>query len=167
MKKIIEQLYESELNRVFGFFMFKCSDRATAEDLTSQTFLSAFEQFENANKVIDDHKKYLYGVMKMVWLNYLKQKYSDPLILLEKSDDFDKFQKLDFSNESFLVERLLKYIDRLSDVQSTVIRYRFIEGYSSSDVQKMLGKDANYVKTTQKRALAKLRELVDKERSSK
>ncbi len=34
-------LYDSHVDQVFSYFQRRCGDRATAEELTSETFLSA------------------------------------------------------------------------------------------------------------------------------
>jgi len=167
----VEELYDKHIRTVYGFFMLKTHDRQKAEDLTSEVFVTTLEQLRNKDGYIKDSEKYLYGVMKLTWLQYLRKKYKEPIEYVENVGDFYSYAtgEINAYKDMSLSERAAPFIARLPDSQRTVLELRFIEGLSLAEICKQLGRDMNYVKTTQKRGLASLKRVVmasdDAERS--
>ena len=60
-------------------------------------------------------------------------------------------------------ERLQAAIRRLTEDQAAVVSLRFLEGYSISEVAEMLDKTEGAVKALQYRAVATLRDLLERE----
>ena len=162
----IKHLYDKHLRTVYGFFMVKTMHQQTAEDLTSEVFVTTLEQLQrDAVGHIQDPEKYLYGVMKLTWLTYLRTKYQQPLAYVENIEDFEEFVEtsLQAFNGQPLSERAAPYIARLPEKQRVVLHKRFIEGLSLAEICQALNKDMNYVKTTQKRGMAALKVLIARE----
>jgi RNA polymerase sigma-70 factor (ECF subfamily) len=154
----LEGFYDEYVGKVYKFFYIKCLNKATAEDLTSETFISFIEQ--SKAQAINDHKKYLYGIMRNTWLQFLRDKYRQALTDVENIEDFASYvegniEQFDEARESG--NRLLPYIENLPKKQRDVLVKRLIEEKSISEVAEELGKDKNYVKTTYHRALTTLR----------
>lgn len=160
-------LYETHARTVYGFFMAKTFHTQLAEDLTSEVFVTAFEQFRQPNRNIDDKEKYLYGVMKIVWLQYLRRKYAGAEVAVENIEDFAAYAaaEVQATRERSLIDRALPYIAQLPDRQREVLLLRFRDGLSLGEIAAKLGKNMNYVKTTQKRGLASLKKVVQGELS--
>jgi RNA polymerase sigma-70 factor, ECF subfamily len=160
-------LYEAHVRTVYGFFMAKTFHRELAEDLTSEVFLAAFEQFRQPGRVIDDKEKYLYGVMKLVWLRYLRSKYAGAEIAVENIEDFAAYTtaELQTTKDRSLIDRALPYVLQLPERQREVLLLRFRDGLSLREIAATLDKNMNYVKTTQKRGLASLKRVVQGELS--
>lgn len=156
-------LYENNVKKIYGFFMAKTFNQLLAEDLTSEVFTTAFEQFRDPAKVIEDKQKYLYGIMKMTWLQYLRRKYQVIEDGVEEIDDFSQYAD-DTIHEvagQSLIDRALPYIQQLSATHQAVLLLRFRDGLSLSEICVQLEKNMNYVKTTQKRGLAALKLVVN------
>ena len=160
------ELYETHVRTVYGFFMAKTFHRQLAEDLTSEVFTAAFEQFRNPARQIDDKEKYLYGVMKLIWLQYLRKKYEQPEAAVEYIDDFGAYaqQEVQATRQRSLIDRALPYIEKLPESQRMVLLLRFRDGLAPVQIAVRLGKNMNYVKTTQKRGLASLKRMIEGER---
>jgi len=146
--------------------MAKTFHRQLAEDLTSEVFTTAFEQFGNPERQVVDKEKYLYGVMKLIWLQYLRKKYARPEADIEYIDDFGAYaaQELQETRQRSLIDRALPYIEQLPARQRSVLLLRFRDGLAPVQIAAKLGKNMNYVKTTQRRGLASLKRLVEGER---
>lgn len=159
-------LYEAHVRTVYGFFMAKTFHRELAEDLTSEVFTTLFEQLRLPNN-IENKEKYLYGIMKITWVRYLHSKYAQPEDPVENIEDFAGYvaSELRSARERSLIDRALPYILRLPEHQREVMLLRFRDGLSLSEIATKLGKNMNYVKTTQKRGLASLRAVVQGELS--
>ena len=157
----LAQFYNEYINKVYKFYYIKCLDKHTAEDLTSQTFL-LFVEHVNSGKEIEDNKKYLYGIMRNVWLQFLKKKYEDAISGIENIEDFEDYSvsQTNAYESTSIINRIMPYINKLPPKQRQVIRMRHIEQKSVSEVAISLGKDKNYVKTTQHRGISRLREML-------
>ena len=157
----LKNFYDEHIDKVYKFFYIKALDRHTAEDLTSQTFL-LFVESKNNGKEIEDNKKYLYGIMRNVWLQFLRNKYQEAISGLEQIEDFadysaseiDRFESVPIPN------RILPFIEKLPKKQAKVLSMRLVEQKSVKQIAVILKKDNNYVKTTYRRAILSLREML-------
>lgn len=157
----LEAFYDEHVDKVYKFFYIKCLDRSTAEDLTSDTFTLFIEQAQA--QTIKDNKKYLYGIMRNTWLQFLRKKYQQALTDIENIEDFGDHVEaniIHFDKAETSTNRLLPYIEKLPEKQRLIISKRLLEDMSVSDIASELGKDRNYVKTTYKRGIASLRALL-------
>lgn len=157
----VREAYERYMEPIYAFFAAKLLDKKTAEDLTSETFVTFVKHVKN-NTEIENIRAYLYGIARNVFLLHLRRKYKISEVSYQEFDDFAVYTQavVEKSKSKSLEDRLLPLIDMLPEMQKEIIRMRLIEKCSLSDIVAKLGKDMNYVKTTQKRAIKKLRELV-------
>lgn len=156
----LEQFYSAHVDKIYKYFYIQSLDTHTAEDLTSQTFVAFMERGTTIQR---DKTKYLYGIMRHVWADYLRQKYKQSLQSIEEIEDFeshieslvDRYEKISY------VERAQGYIDCLPEKQRIVAKLRFIEERSVKEVAEILGKTSLYVKTTQHRATRNLKRMLE------
>jgi RNA polymerase sigma-70 factor (ECF subfamily) len=160
----IEDIYDQHAEKVYRFFYIHCFNQSVAEDLTSQTFLNFVEKMHDPGTAIADHKKYLYGVMRNVWTAHLRKKYQQKEVTLETVDDFEDLVTEEVENYSHMSieERAMSFINLLPQKQRAVLALRLIQKRSLKEIASELNKDINYVKTTQKRGIKRLKELLDK-----
>lgn len=162
----MEKIYAAHMRTVYGFFMVKTMDHQIAEDLTSEVFTKTWEQLQNPQHHILNPEKYLYGVMKLTWTQYLRNKYQKPMLYVDNIEEFEPYvqQSIQDFKSKTLAERARPYIEQLPEKQRQVMVKRFIDGASLKDICDQLGKDMNYVKTTQRRGLAALRKMIASEK---
>ncbi|HSH18485.1 MAG TPA: sigma-70 family RNA polymerase sigma factor [Candidatus Saccharimonadales bacterium] len=158
----IADMYDAHVDKVFKFFYIKSFDKALAEDLTSQTFMALCEIMSDPDYAIQDHKKFLYGIMRNQWLMHLRHKYQRPELALEGIEDFEDYVDEEIEDYAGLTvkQRAEVYINQLPDKQRAVVSRRLLEETSIRDIAADIGKDTNYVKTTYKRGLKRMKELV-------
>ncbi len=164
MKKLeqtISDIYAEQLETVYGFFYYKTFDRQLTEDLTSSTFVVFVEKMR-ANPDINKPVGFLYGVMKKVWLRHLQKKYRQVEQYFEDMDDFMSYVADEVETERSVddIARVQAFINKLPQAQRTILHMRLIEQRPLKEICEVTGKDMNYVKTTQRRGLKRLRELV-------
>lgn len=158
----IEQIYQDQVNRVFGFYYAKTLDRNTAEDLTSRTFMTFVEKQADPELVIQNPQAFISGLMRNIWLQYLQEKYRHKEFAFEAIEEIatdidDTIERLE--NEG-LKAYATRFIDQLPDKQRTVLTMRLIENKSLKAICNELDKDMNYVRTTQKRGIRSLKDLI-------
>ncbi|WKZ28204.1 MAG: RNA polymerase sigma factor [Candidatus Dojkabacteria bacterium] len=159
-KQTIEEAFNNNFSKLYKFFLQKSLNKQTAEDLTSETFTRFAEQI-NANSSIEDTKTYLYGIARNVFNEYLRVKYQTSDLDLDTNQIAETID--DYSNRTIndLEDALANCLEKLSRSQSNVLRLRFIERLSPKDIARKLNKNINYFKTTQRRAIASMRALVE------
>ena len=125
---------------------------------------------------IEDYTKFLYGIARNVFLQFLKNKYDDTASSLDENMHSEHSRNRDlepaemFMNEvgkyvqqidekETLEEKALVYIEQLPQAQRRVMKMRFIDKMTLQEICKTLGRDMNYVKTTQRRGLRGLEKL--------
>lgn len=166
----IEEAYDAYADVVYRFFYVKCLDKATAQDLTSQTFMVLVERMHDlqdgqdrpGSQPIGDIKKFVYGIMRNIWLMHLRKKYQRNEQAIEDIEDFPAYvddEIADYTEQS-PKQRAEVFINQLPDRQRAVVAMRLLEEQSIKQIAVNLDKDTNYVKTTYKRGLKRLRELV-------
>lgn len=159
-------LYKENVTALYKYFYYKTLSRSDAEDLTSETFLQ-FTKAIIAQKDIYDPTKYLYGVAKNVFLAFLKKKYTE--------DELTHILKLLHEREAAIViteyvatvdalptleERAKYFINQLPQKQKELVTLRLIDKLTPTEISQRIGKDNNYVKTTLKRGMKSLKQVI-------
>lgn len=157
----LEDLYKLHAAKVYSFFYLQSGNQQTAEDLTSQTFTILVEKMAGHGQPIDDPKKFLYGVMRNVWLMHLRKIYRQNEEAVESVDNFETYvsNEVDAKTTAELKRRAETFINRLPRQQKRVMELRLLQEMSIKEIAHHLGKDRNYVKTTYKRGLKRLKAL--------
>lgn len=161
----IEKIYEMHFDRVYKFFYYRVLSQEIAEDLTSSTFLTLVEILkQSGTKKIEDPNKIIYGIAKNIFLQYLKKKYRSEIpfsIMGENFEEFTPEREVEVKTGKTPEEKIKKYIEMLPDRQQEVARLRLLEKMNLKAIAVKLGKNMNYVKVTQRRALRNLKILVE------
>lgn len=166
-KKVLLDTYNKEINKLYSFFYYKVLSKDIAEDLTSETFVTFANILASSNqKEIENYTSFLYGIAKNIFIKYLQKKYKSELPFSYFGDDFENyvesFTQKERSSNNF-EEQLLKYLPFIPAKQAAVLELRFIQKMSLLEICLKLGKNMNYVKTTQKRGFKSLKALIEKD----
>lgn len=162
-QKQFEKFYKSNFDKIYRFFILRSLSKEVAEDLTSSTFL-AFAESVEAEKLIKNERNYLYGIAKLKLVDFFKIKYQEVPLEIENINIADVIETASDTTQNQV--KLSGYINRLIESlpkrQRIVMQLRIFDKLKLTEIADELGKDLNYVKTTQKRALKKLREIASK-----
>lgn len=162
-QSILEEIYDGYVEKIYRFFFYKVVNREVAEDLTSQTFLT-FARAIKTRDDIDNHRSFLFGVAKNIFLKFLREKYTHQEKSLDEIEEFFEAYVDTFIEEAdsgkHVLDMLEKALPGVPEKQQLVLRLRFLEGRTIQEIATMLGKDENYVSTTQKRGLQSLRKVI-------
>lgn len=165
IKYQLSTIYDSEFHRIYSFFYYKTLSKDIAEDLTSETFLALANILSgSSDKQIDNLKGFLFGIAKNVFVKYLQKKYRGEIPFSNFGEDFenyvDNFVEKSYKSEP-LEDKLIPYLQYLPKKQAIVLELRFIQKLTLSEICTKLGKNMNYVKTTQKRGLKSLKDAIE------
>lgn len=164
-ESIFHRLYDEYHQDVFQFLIYLVKNRTIAEDLSHEVYvrvLKAYERFQGRSS----EKTWLFAIAKNVAIDYFRKNS------VRSSHTFDAFNweteqlvSPNKSPESFIelndeVARLLNALEKCTGDQKMVIIMRYIQELSISETAEILNWTEAKVKTTQHRAISKLREIL-------
>ncbi len=159
----IEKLYEDTIDSVYRFFYFKCLSKSIAEDLTSDTYFRFLELAKRAK--IHNPRSYLFGVARIIFQEYLHNKYRIPITPFDIDDERNDVAVEDFINTLSSNRQRVKYILNLSQQlpssQKFIVHKILKEQLTTKQICKKYKKSEDYVNTTRKRAVKSLKKLLE------
>lgn len=152
-------LYDHYIRSIYNFIYYKTHHKETAEDLTSQTFFKALKNIQSVdpNK---SFKSWLYKIAQNTVIDHYRshrehQDIDDEWDIAD--EDVDIVADLDTSRQ---VERLKKYLHKLSSSERDIIMMRVWQELSYKEIAEILGKSEGSCKMAYSRSLEKLRTIM-------
>lgn len=154
-------LYDRHVDAIYRYVYYRVRDDAEAEDLTSDVFMRALKAMPRyeprqaflawlyriaRNAVIDRARR---GNRQVSFEDALEHPAADQIVepdieLLSRSDS----------------DTLRKALAKLTPLQQEVVVLRFLEGYSTHEIARLVGKREGTVRGIQFRAIGALRQLI-------
>lgn len=159
---IFSEIYTSLWPQVYKFIYYKVQNAEEAEELTQEVFQRVYRQFVKSAVNEEKIKAYtLITARNIVYDTWKKRKKDSTIVRLDEAKEkgFEIAQQSESIEDSLLVHEAL---NELPQDDRTILQLRIIEGYSISEVSKMLGKPEGTIKSLQFRALQKLRDKLVK-----
>ena len=156
------QLYDACIDRVYRFIFFRVSDVPTAEDLTSQVFLKAWQNL-GRYRPTGPFLAWLYAIARNTVIDHYRT-YKQTVSLDEaapiaaQDDKLDELVELKFKMSS--VQESLQY---LTEEQQEVITLKFIAEYDTDQIARRMGKSEGAIRALQMRALQALAKVMNKD----
>lgn len=172
MDKINAQEHFSELidsyqNLVFSVCCKMTGDYFAAEDLTQETFLSAFQSIGTFTG--GSEKAWLCRIASNKCIDYLKS--ASRRVLPSETDSLDQNADIKASPEEHVLEKevknqLLHNCSCLKPPYDTIAKLYFYEEKKAEEIAQMQDKNVKTIQTQIYRARAMLRKLYEKERTA-
>jgi len=148
-------MYNEFADDIYRWLLVHVRDVELAEDLTADTFLKAWKQFDTFDR--KHPRGWLYAIARNNLTDYWRKK--KPLALDESVEIVDEDtptneEVLDFKIEA---KRAAKAIVHLPDDMKSVVTLRFMQGYSVKQTAESLGMSEANVRVIQYRSLKRLR----------
>ena len=175
----LSALYRQFLPGVFAYMAARVPDRSTAEDLTSEVFLSMVEGIHRVQAQDEaGFAAWLFRVARITVAGYYRKREQQPTLLSLTSTLFEEEEGEEalaipaHHPESDPVRRaeardawneVVQAINQLTEEQRQVLIGRLILGYNVTTVARMMGKRPNAVKALQFRGLQALQRLLQRE----
>jgi RNA polymerase sigma-70 factor (ECF subfamily) len=154
------QLYDRHVVRIYRHIYYMVSDSSTAEDLTAQTFLKAWEAIDRYKERGAPIVAWLLRISHNLTVSFLRSKRDhselDETFLDQKMTRNPEEALEQASDEKSMREAVLK----LRDEQRQVIMLRFVEEMDYREVADIIGKSVPAVRVIQHRALGNLRKIM-------
>lgn len=167
MKTTFDYLYDTYHQDVYQYIFYLVKNHQVAEDLIQETYikvLKSHQQFRGESS----EKTWLFSIARHTVMDFFRKQQREKnkwFGLFKKEDDWLSVQSTEPLPEEIVVlseEQQLLYaqLDKLTIDQKNVIILRFIQTMSIHDTARILEWTESKVKTTQHRAIKKLKQLM-------
>jgi len=149
------QLYDAYIDRVYRFIFFRVSNESTAEDLTSQVFLKAWQNISRY-RPRGPFLAWLYTIARNTVIDhYRTTKRTVPIEeaapIAAPNNNLDEL--VEFKSEMTSLQESLQY---LTEEQREVVILKFIAEYDTNQIARKMGKTEGAIRALQMRALQTL-----------
>ncbi|MBI1877094.1 MAG: sigma-70 family RNA polymerase sigma factor [Chloroflexi bacterium] len=153
-------LYDAYVEQIYRFVYFRVGDEQTAEDLTSQVFLKAWDKLSSYQIRGLPFSAWLFRIARNNVIDYyrtFKETTSlEPDVIARPDPAADVDNTIERRLEAEEVRLALQH---LTEDQQQVLTLRFIEGLSTEEVAKVMGKRPGAIRALQMRGLQALAQI--------
>ncbi|MFR9675443.1 ECF subfamily RNA polymerase sigma factor, BldN family [Streptomyces sp. TR06-5] len=156
------RLYDQYSDTVFRYIYYRVGGRATAEDLTSETFLRALRRIGTFTWQGRDFGAWLVTIARNLVADHFK---SSRFRLEVTTGEMLDANEVERSPEDSVLERLsndtlIDAVRRLNPQQQECVTLRFLHGLTVAETARIMGKNEGAIKTLQYRAVRTLARLM-------
>lgn len=159
-EKILAQFtgyYEKHKKAIFNYILYRIGfNRDTAEDLTSEVFLKAFEHFDSYD-CSRPFKTWIFTIAHNHVVNFYAAK-KEVLPLDETINIAENAPKVSEETEhKMAVAKIMHLVSLLPESQQELITMRYVNDLSNNEIAEILEKEEGAIRTALSRAIAALR----------
>jgi RNA polymerase sigma-70 factor (ECF subfamily) len=155
-------LYDQYSDTVYRYIYYRVGGRATAEDLTSETFLRALRRIGTFTWQGRDFGAWLVTIARNLVADHFKSSRFRLEVTTGEMLDANEVERSpeDSVLESLSNAALLEAVHRLNPQQQECVTLRFLQGLSVAETAHVMGKNEGAIKTLQYRAVRTLSRLL-------
>ncbi|SCK51744.1 ECF subfamily RNA polymerase sigma factor, BldN family [Streptomyces sp. WMMB 322] len=156
------RLYDQYSDTVYRYIYYRVGGRATAEDLTSETFLRALRRIGTFTWQGRDFGAWLVTIARNLVADHFKSSRFRLEVTTGEMLDANEVERSpeDSVLESLSNAALLEAVRRLNPQQQECVTLRFLQGLSVAETARAMGKNEGAIKTLQYRAVRTLARLL-------
>ena len=155
-------LYDHYVTMVHRYVYHRVGDRATAEDVTSETFVRALRRIDSLSFQGRDVGAWLVTIARNIVLDHVKS--SRYRLEVATADMRDADRVTDGPEDAVIAhltnQQLLECVRQLGSEQQECIVLRFLHGLSVAETAEIMGKKDGAIKALQHRAVRRLAGLL-------
>lgn len=156
--EVISAIHNRYFPVVYRFAIYRVSDEAIAEDISSEAFTRLLEAINNNRGPKTNIKGWLLGTTSNLVNDHFRTIYSHQEEQLSSDITLETEQDpLKFAEANDVHAEVRKALNTLTDEQQQVIALRFGDELSLEETAQIMGKRINAIKALQFRALVSLR----------
>lgn len=150
------QLYDKYAKSIYRFIYYKTHHKETAEDLTSNTFIKALDNFGTFDKKKGQFSTWLYQIARNTIIDFYRTKKNNINIedVWDLADDENIERDIDTVKR---LENVKKYLKTLKAGQREVVILRVWEELSYKEIAQITGRTENGCKMMFSRTIQTLR----------
>ena len=158
----VGRLYDQYSDTVYRYIYYRVGGKATAEDLTSETFLRALRRIGTFTWQGRDFGAWLVTIARNLVADHFKSSRFRLEVTTGEMLDANEVERSpeDSVLESLSNAALLEAVRRLNPQQQECVTLRFLQGLSVAETARVMGKNEGAIKTLQDRAVRTLARLL-------
>ena len=149
-------LYERAIPEIYGYLVDRCGDRATAEDLTSETLLAAVRASTSPEGATPS-MPWLIGVARHKLVDHWRRRERDRRLVEDLAGDVVDVE--DPWDEPLDAAAAAETLSRLGDHHRLALTLRYVDGLSVPEVAGLLDRTVHATEALLVRARAAFRKL--------
>ncbi len=150
------EIYALYTNKIYRYIFFRVGDEKTAEDLTSQVFMKAWERIDHYRPGEAQFVTWLYTIAHNTIIDHYRTKKETVALETSVSVPSDGLSPEEESEWHQERELLHQAIQKLTIEQQNVVILKYINGMSTEEIATYLGKKTGTIRALQMRALQSL-----------
>jgi RNA polymerase sigma-70 factor (ECF subfamily) len=156
------KLYDHYSDTVYRYIYYRVTSKATAEDLTSETFLRALRRIGTFTWQGRDFGAWLVTIARNLVADHFKSSRFRLEVTTGEMLDANEVERSpeDSVLESLSNDALLTAVRKLNPQQQECVTLRFLQGLSVAETARVMGKNEGAIKTLQYRAVRTLARLL-------
>ena len=155
-----EQLYRDYKNKVFGYIFNRIHNHAEAEDLTSDVFAKIVAHLDSYDPDKASPSTWIFVITRNTLIEYFrKRRITEDIDELEIPVTDEPVDKIVMMEQQ---ELLSKSLQELPEKMREIIIARYYYGFRFAKIGELMGMTEANARVTHTRALAKLREIIEK-----
>ena len=158
------RLYDMYVDRVYRHLYYRVGNVADAEDLTQQVFLKAWQAIDRYKRTASPFLAWLMTISHNLVIDFYRTRKDKTYLEAEVTADDLASSPERVAEARFDQQQLRRVILQLRSDQQQVILLRFVEGFRYAEIASLLGKSEGAIRVILHRALAKLRQILEKEK---
>lgn len=136
-KDMFSHLVDRYQQMIFGYAFHLCRNRATADDLTQETFITAYKSLDRL-KEPGAFPGWMLGILKNKYRNLARDNKIPTIPLSELGIDLpDSGQQETFSQDD--LDKIVKYVYSLPEKYKEVILLKYVKDFSYKEIADILG----------------------------
>ena len=157
------RLYDMYVDRVYRHLYYRVGTVTDAEDLTQQVFVKAWQAIDRYKRTTSPFLAWLITISHNLVVDFYRTKKEKTYLDAEVVADDLASSPARVTEARFDQQQLRQAILKLHGEQQQVVLLRFIEGFGYEEIASLMGKKEGTIRVIQHRALAKLRQILEKE----
>ncbi|MFA5133253.1 MAG: RNA polymerase sigma factor [Patescibacteria group bacterium] len=154
-------IYDRYVTRIYRFIYFKVGSQTDAEDITSETFLKAWQYIKESQQV-KNLNAFLYSIARNLVIDHYrfqaKKMEFEEVPIAEPQEDNNLPQTLDIKKNE---EKILAALKTLKNEYCEVLILRYFDDVPVGDISQIIGKSTGNTRVLIHRALAALKRVVE------
>jgi RNA polymerase sigma-70 factor (ECF subfamily) len=158
--KAFEQLYQRYMHKIYVFIVIKSGGNvALAQDITSDTFLKAFEHLSHFTQTEKGtFSARLYKIAYYCFIDTIKAKSAETLTLHSGNEAAEYIDMVNLYQQKTLTQDIIQFLETLGTGKKDLFLLRIWEGLSYDEISEILGKSAESCRQDFSRTLKKVAE---------
>lgn len=148
-------LYDQYVDKVYAFIYRRVNHQQNAEDLTSRTFIKAWENIDKFNSGKGAFSSWIFTIAK----NNVIDHYRSAKETYDIEQFFDLSSSENLANQTEMrstIEEVKKYLEQLTPEQKEIIVMRIWDDFSFKEIAAVLNKNEAAIKMNFYRAMQKV-----------